>query len=622
MMLKNLTNVLLQQKTLDRVCLISVILVPSVFMLLTFNKLVPLSEGWYAVYSDMILSGKVPYRDFEFIFPPLYAYMMSFITMIFGDSLLAFRAVGALLFICTAILFYYIFKLIFPSWIAGVAAIVSMLMLQSDAIFISYDYIVFFNFFNCLAFYLVLRTIVRSHKKEKVNKDLNLFLAGTAAALAILLRQSTGVMVLLYFIVFLILVLFLKRDLGLRRRNICFFIAGVSLPVMMTAVCLASAGALAPFLEMTLFSGAKGSMTAMLFGWFFRLFTDQTAGVIAGAVLAACLIKAIRQRTDNVRDADVRSDCLLYYGFAGAVTITVAVLFCSPAVSSVISMLWVMDFVVTVVFIVTLALCMMILLKVIRNIRDREYISDIDTVYLFFFGFLIVLCWGAGTSINITPRHIALCFGFIIAVVIALLARAPDKARSKIAAVAVVALFLAIPVAGKVITPYNWFGLTTEPYPDAVYDTEIPYFKGIKLSAEEKYIYEDFVKNADMYLDDSDVLYCYSQIPIFYTLAGKMPAVRSPVPWFDVASDQTVLDDLEYLKNNNPKMIVFADHGADIMDLQEKNYRGGAESGQRRMYEWLLDCKDGPDYTLVRAYDIEGYKIYLMVLDPYHLIVP
>jgi 4-amino-4-deoxy-L-arabinose transferase-like glycosyltransferase len=615
--LKKLTNWLLSLKVLDLSYLLSVILISGLFVIFTFDKLAPISEGWYVVYSDLILGGKIPYRDFELVFPPLYAYLMSFVTAVFGDSLFAFRVMGAFLFVGITVLSYYLFKLIFPSWIAAVAAIVTMIMLQSDAIFISYDYIFFFFFVNCLTFYLLLRPIVRSYRKEKVNVNLNLFLAGISCAFGMLFRQSTGAMVFVFFIVFLIFIVLFVKNLGFRRVNIFYFLTGVLLPAIITAVLLASAGALMPSIEMVLLSGVKGSMGSMLFGWLFRLFTDHILGVVVGTALAVCFIKLSARKTDLTPCTDDRTDHFLYFAFAGSVAIIIAVLFFSFGISSFISHIWKVDFVVTTAFVFILILGISLFINVVAKIRKGDRISDTEIVYLLFCGFFVVIGWGAGMSVNITPRHIALCFGFIVAIMIVLINKIPwadVKIYPKITAVALVAMFLVIPVAGKVVTPYDWLGLKTEPYSYAYYETDIAYFKGIKLTANEKNLYEDFVEKARLHLDDNDELYCYSQIPIFYTLAGKTPAVRSPVPWFDVANDQTVLDDLDYLKSNPPKMIIFADHGYPIMELQEKYYRNGGESGQRSMYKWLLECKDDPlRYEVIQEYDILNYKVYLLL---------
>lgn len=612
----NLTGGDLSQSTLDLVCIVIVILISGIWALMTFDKLAPISEGWYVVYSEMILAGKVPYVDFELVFPPLYAYMMASVTAVFGESLFVLRVIGALLFVGTAVLSYYLFKLIFPSWISAIAAVVSIMAMQSDSIFISHDYIFFFNFFNYMTFYIILRAIVRSCRKEPINLNMNLFFAGASCAIAILFRHSTGLMVLVYMALFLVFIMMFAKNVGFKGRNIICFLAGVSIPMIVTAVLLANAGALMACIEMTLFSGAKGGVLSILFGWIYRLITEQAMGVVVGTALALCFIR-LCGLTKGERTDDTREDHILCFVFLAVAALLAVALFHLQGLSSMVSYLWSLDIFVTIIFVFNLVMGAVFLYRMILKIRNGEEISLAEIAYLFFCGFFIIIGWGAGTSVNITPRHIALCFGFVAAVLVAQISKVPRsklKTGLKTTLMAVGILFLAASISTKVVNTYDWWGLETEPYSDALYETDIPYFNGIKLTANEKYVYEDFVEKADLHLGGADEMYCYSQIPIFYSLAGKLPTVKTPVPWFDVASDQTVLDDLEYLKANNPKLMVFADHGEYVMEAQEKYYRDGGESGQRKIYEWLSDCRDGLlNYTVLEIYEIQNYKVYLML---------
>ena len=104
-------------------------------------------------------------------------------------------------------------------------------------------------------------------------------------------------------------------------------------------------------------------------------------------------------------------------------------------------------------------------------------------------------------------------------------------------------------------------------------------------------------------------------MPDFYTIANRLPTVKAPIVWFDVSRDQTVMDDLNYLLNNNPKMIIFADHGESVIAEHESAFNGKGYEGHRAMYNWLLDCRDNPDsnYEVKRVYEIQNYKVYAMV---------
>ena len=85
----------------ERPYLISVIIFCALLMLLTFNRTAPITEGWFSTYADMILSGKVPYRDFELVLPPLYTYLVAAVNLVFGNHLIVWRIIGMFLFIGT-----------------------------------------------------------------------------------------------------------------------------------------------------------------------------------------------------------------------------------------------------------------------------------------------------------------------------------------------------------------------------------------------------------------------------------------------------------------------------------------------------------------------------------------
>lgn len=63
-----------------------------------FFKTMPIAEGWYSEYAWLINHGKLPYRDFEYLFFPLYIYFIVGFTKIFGYSIIALRILGIVLF--------------------------------------------------------------------------------------------------------------------------------------------------------------------------------------------------------------------------------------------------------------------------------------------------------------------------------------------------------------------------------------------------------------------------------------------------------------------------------------------------------------------------------------------
>ena len=61
------------------------IAVARFYVALMCNKTMPFAEGWYTYYAQLINEkGLLPYRDFEYLFSPLYIYFIAFVTRFFG----------------------------------------------------------------------------------------------------------------------------------------------------------------------------------------------------------------------------------------------------------------------------------------------------------------------------------------------------------------------------------------------------------------------------------------------------------------------------------------------------------------------------------------------------------
>ena len=64
------------------------------YVALMCNKTMPFAEGWYTYYAQLINEkGLLPYKDFEYLFSPLYIYFIAFVTRFFGYDILTLRCV-------------------------------------------------------------------------------------------------------------------------------------------------------------------------------------------------------------------------------------------------------------------------------------------------------------------------------------------------------------------------------------------------------------------------------------------------------------------------------------------------------------------------------------------------
>lgn len=147
--------------------------------LLSFRGM-PISEGWYSEYAWKINHGAVPYKDFEYLFPPLYLYIVAGFTRVFGYSIFALRILGVIVFVLIGDVLYLTLREIFDNLPAVIASIAALLFLQSENAQVFYDYIRFHDLFAFLAMlFLVLSSkqiiqgkVERKRKNELISKIL------------------------------------------------------------------------------------------------------------------------------------------------------------------------------------------------------------------------------------------------------------------------------------------------------------------------------------------------------------------------------------------------------------------------------------------------------------------
>ena len=443
-----------------------------------------------------------------------------------------------------------------------------------------------------------------------------MFLAGVLCSLATAIRPQSGVMLLVYFIVFLIALYYLTEKIKFTSRDIGLFFIGILIPALLTCGLLIYAGAFSACIEMVFFGGTKGSISGMLIGWIQYVYR----GLIFCPLALAPLLVYVSFRRKSTEVSTDKADLILYFSAISFVAICTVYMFFSLELSMNIAKhhpvgpvgpSWPqVFFVLGCIVILTLFFKL-----IIQKIKDED-ITSFDRDNLFIGGSAAVIAIGAGTSGPLPYLGVALIFGFVFVTLLhhcVVIPRTTMKRGVELLSIVFVTFLIVTIVAPKVVTPYYWWGSSPSPYADAVYETDVDYFRGIGLTANEKHMYEDFEEKANLYLGPSDEMYCYSNIPIFYTIAKKTPTVKAAVPWFDVSRESTIREDLDYLKNNNPKMIVFNDHTMYAIYVHQEYY--GDKGAHYDLYLWLLECRDDPDsnYEVISTYT-GSYNTYLLVL--------
>ena len=159
---KYMKKIIENDKINNLIFLVLTITLTFVYVWAVSNETMPMAEGWYTYYAQCMHRGELPYRDFEFLFPPVYLYCIFIITQIFGYKIMVLRLFGVLLFVFISIGVYKVIQLIVgkkKNWIAFVASVASVFYMQSENAQVFYDYVRLMDLFVVIITYFTLRYI-------------------------------------------------------------------------------------------------------------------------------------------------------------------------------------------------------------------------------------------------------------------------------------------------------------------------------------------------------------------------------------------------------------------------------------------------------------------------------
>lgn len=106
--------------------LLGVIIVSLATMSIFYNKSIVNYDGWYNLYAQDIISGKIPYKDFHFLMPPVFLYVWTALQKIFGNYVIVSHCASM---ICKTILLsviYHIFTRFYNVKISFIATIITL----------------------------------------------------------------------------------------------------------------------------------------------------------------------------------------------------------------------------------------------------------------------------------------------------------------------------------------------------------------------------------------------------------------------------------------------------------------------------------------------------------------
>lgn len=591
-----------------------IVILVGIFALYLSNKSMPLPEGWYAYYAQHINNGSSVYKDFEYLFTPLYITFISFFIKIFGGSILASRLLGVIMFLAIAVIIYLIMTRSFSVGASVFGSITGVLYLQSEVYTVFYDYSRFMDIVSYLSI-LFMVTVMKRLAEERRSTEY-VILWGIFSSFFVLIKQNMGLLFSVYsvFLLFMVLIYF-----GKSIKNICFsllqYIIAWIIPIAAIFGIIYLTNDMDLFLNSTIFGAieAKGGMQAILFNWIINGKATFQLYILEAFVLIFILIINYRLSKNNgEKGNENRNFWITFLGWLVFCIGMICVLYNRSTGE------WFASFRETSSYLVFLVCFLLLLLFIIIYIA--EMFKDTNKYACFLpllsvLGAFFAISYGAGTSGGLSVGESAVG----VAVIVCLFYDSLKNRFSYVMKFLTICfcIFISLRNIGiKLIVPCSWWGINSESIYDCTEDTDIDVLKGIKLAESEKGMYEGIVDIIRENTDSKDSIYCFPCIPIIYCMSERMdPGVYSKVQWFDVSTNESLQKDIDVIKESFPKVIVIQNLFEFAYSGHESAFRMGNVSGTRNMRDFLYQFVYTNSYKYAGNFVSANNNISVFVYD-------
>lgn len=577
------------------------------------------TEGWYSYYASLINEeGAVPYVDFELLFPPLYVYLIAFITNIFGYDLIVLRIFGVFVYTATGIFACLIFARLFKKPLLGaVGGLLVTAFLQSESAQIFYDYIRLMDLSVYISVYFFLCYFDHFFDERKSEKkiDINVVLGSIFAVLASLYKQSSGLIFLIFCFMALLYFRIFFRDRKQTTADIFVFLAAVVLLYGLMILFLAAQGALGGYFYYNFVAsvGAKGgSIVSVLFGWFGRTWKMVLLCLPFSVLAAGVVIAEMAFARKSAEGGGFRAErvCILVIALLAAAVVVLS-LFCRGYAG--IFSGWAESWRRYVSFLFSLILFAFLGIALLfrKKIGVKAENLPLFCKYFYLAGTAAILGYAVSTSGSLGESQVALAFGVMVVSFAGFCRlRFPKKEVVAIVTSAFMLFDIGISFAVKTQSVYSWWGLEAGSYWEQTEECDIPIFRGIKMSESYAVMYNNVYREVLENTDPDDEIFVFPHMPILYLATGRRRATFTALQWFDVSSDKAVKEDIDVLREKKPVLMILCFIPDYVRESHEESFREGEQSGLSTMQEFLREFVAEENYVLLSSDTVcEGYSI-------------
>jgi hypothetical protein len=583
---------------------ICITLFTTVFALLWWNKYLGITnDGWHFFHAQRILSGEMPYRDFYLFIPPLHPLRIAAEISLFGNYLIVPQIFGLLeRIILFVVLFVWLCRF-FPIKYSLVGVLTGAVLYLSD-----YSESLSSLHHEAVFWATLAAFCLGNALANEKRRNLWCIASGLLAGLAFLGKQTSGLGISLSVPAYLFFALY-KDGWRLAAKNLAAFATGFAIPAVAVFSWLAAHQALSAFIEQIFLKGptSKGSLSQLLLRPLAMTLEEpymrRTAFLAVVIVLAiAFFIQRNKQKFVNADFAlpITASNRQVIAVTASAFLALVAGLLLShystPSLQSYFAKM-VEQLPMYISQIGIIALLIYFAQLFVRGKLDREQTQIGAFVFT---GSAIVLTLSFSWSVYVSMLIPAL--PFLIALTLSRLANTKVMLVARVAVLAACALFVSVTTWHKLERPYNWAHWIEANVSRATESSALPELAGLQMSPATKARVERIVGLIQAHSSETEPVFVYPHLPIFYILSHRRPNTFTNVHFFDVTPDYVARQDAERLLQNPPAVIVDFEFTAEQIADNETLFRGGARSGQRDITEAIHQLTK--DYDLLETYQL------------------
>lgn len=643
-----------------------------IYHMFFIRSTIPAQIGWWQYIGWRLNEGDILYKDIYCHVQPFFPWFVSILYKFWGSNFIFYIIPGLMIRIIETLLVYSILLKITKPAIAAFISFFSIIYTISAMYDIVFDYNTTILFITVLEAYV----FAKFYEYYDIRKKHNLYciLSGVIAGIHFLSKQNTGTIV--PFAVFVLLIIITLNKDGKSRLidNIGRFVFGAFIVFLPTVIYILATNAFPDYIHCVIFGmSSKGSMLAkinniinnmlnvydiiitmtiiiMIYLRYHISSVSKKIYYIINFYLLFITVWCIQQRFNNAFHGlceilKMSPEKIYFLILSILIAILIAIkykkickmiqkkkagiyiagifisliftmiLFCwfnKPEIFHS-TIFYALDFQVTrtyLVYIVHYFFYAFWIINTYQIIKKKNV--DIE-VYVFI---TIIVAFNLSAFLGSTPEEFTILPTVAFVLVQLFTRRTIFNSVKNTLLVYCSLVFILICFSQKMFMPYTWHGWSDVAIEkNNLVPSAIVGLKGYLLpdSTEEKYelIVNTILENSS----ENDTVYQFPNITLFNVLTHRKIPTYMPVHYFDVCSDETAISDAEYLTNNLPKIILWAELGEASWNVHEQLFRGGARSGQRALQDFYNTTVHEKYQLAVSVDNNQGNVIEVWVLN-------